>query len=553
MKYTRLNVLRRLLKYIRVPVCLMILRSLISVLSSLISMVQPYINKILVDEVMTEGQIKLLLYIIPALVILHIFTAVTSYWGMITSNRFSYGITLTVKRKIFEKILARDISQARSFDVGIMTNNIKKDSGTVSAFLWSHVAGRIVSAVTGSVYFCLMLSISLPLTVLSVTVLPVCYMVSKFIGKNFDKVVSKRHIVSAELSTYMFDSVRNWKDIKCNTLESDSCDIYTTKISPEKELNSSWMKYFSLENFFYKIKGSFVMQVMMYFAGGLLILYDKLSLGDVLMFMSYMGAFSGIFDGFMYQISDFLSQKSVFDRLFSIFEEPEYVAKKDFPNDTDIILDKVNFTYDTAEYQVLTDVCCMFEYGKKYLVTGKSGAGKSTLARILLGLNAPNSGVLSAGGIAYDEIDSGSRMKHIGAVTQDNMFFNLSIRENLTFVKPDATENELYEALRSASLEEFVESLPLKLDTIIGERGVKLSGGQKQRLAMARLILHAPQIVILDEPSSALDSISENEVFDGVYTHFRDNTIIVISHKPLAGYKHDTVLRVQTGGKVSLK
>ncbi len=551
-KYTRLNVLRRLVRYVKVPVGLMVLRSLVSVLTGLTSMVSPYVNKLLVDDVMTGGRIDALLYIIPTMIVLHVLGGVMSYLGMITSNRFSGGITLAVKSKIFERILARDISEIGASDVGVMTNNIKKDAGAVSDFLWVHVAGRIVSAVTGVVYLCLMISISLLLTVLSVAVLPVCYAVSKHIGKKYEKIIRERHAVSSDLNTYMFDSVRNWRDIKCNTLEADACDIYIKKTSPEKKLNSSWMKYFSLENFFYKIKGSFVMQVMMYFAGGLLIFYGALSLGDVLMFMSYMGAFSGIFDGFIHQMSDFLAQKSVFDRLFAIFEEPEYVEGKAFPDEADIMLDEVSFAYDTTGRSVLTDICCTFEYGKKYLITGKSGAGKSTLAGVLLGFYKPKGGRLLAGDVPYGEIDGRSRMKHVGAVKQDNVFFNLSVRENLTFVRPDATDSELYSVLRAVSLEEFIESLPMKLDTIIGERGVKLSGGQKQRLVVARLMLHAPQTVILDEPSSSLDSISESEVFDGLYDCFGDCTMIVISHKPLAGYKHDAELRVQTSGQITL-
>ena len=119
------------------------------------------------------------------------------------------------------------------------------------------------------------------------------------------------------------------------------------------------------------------------------------------------------------------------------------------------------------------------------------------------------------------------------------MFFNLSIRENLQLIAPKATEEDLVNALKAACLYDFVDSLPQKLDTVIGERGVKLSGGQKQRLAIARMILHDPQIVILDEATSALDSVVESEVFCNLSEIFRNNTMIVISHKPLVSFKND--------------
>ena len=128
---------------------------------------------------------------------------------------------------------------------------------------------------------------------------------------------------------------------------------------------------------------------------------------------------------------------------------------------------------------------------------------------------------------------------------QENMFFNLSIRENLQLIAPEASEEDLISALKAACLYDFVDSLPQKIDTVIGERGVKLSGGQKQRLAIARLILHNPQISILDEATSALDSIVESEILDNLSKIFGDRTMIVISHKPLVNFKKDETYLVE--------
>ena len=127
----------------------------------------------------------------------------------------------------------------------------------------------------------------------------------------------------------------------------------------------------------------------------------------------------------------------------------------------------------------------------------------------------------------------------MGTVMQENMFFNLSIRENLQLIAPEASEEDLISALKAACLYDFVDSLPQKIDTVIGERGVKLSGGQKQRLAIARLILHNPQIIILDEATSALDSIVESDILYNLSDIFEGKTMIVISHKPLANYSAD--------------
>ena len=127
---------------------------------------------------------------------------------------------------------------------------------------------------------------------------------------------------------------------------------------------------------------------------------------------------------------------------------------------------------------------------------------------------------------------------------QENMFFNLSIRENLQLIASEATDDDLISTLKAACLYDFVDSLPQKIDTVIGERGVKLSGGQKQRLAIARLILHDPQIIILDEATSALDSIVESEILDNLSNIFKDRTMIVISHKPLVNFNKDEIFGV---------
>ena len=131
---------------------------------------------------------------------------------------------------------------------------------------------------------------------------------------------------------------------------------------------------------------------------------------------------------------------------------------------------------------------------------------------------------------------------------QDNMFFNLSIRENLELIAPEASGEEIIAALKAAALYDFVESLPDQMDTLIGERGIKLSGGQKQRLAIARLILQNPQIVILDEATSALDSIVESEIMDNLSEIFKGRTMIVISHKPLVNFRQDETYLVEDRG-----
>ena len=438
-----------------------------------------------------------------------------------------------------QKFLDRDISAATGKEIGKQSNNIEQDSGAVTSFLSSHIVGFITSIIIAATYMALMISINLWLGLLSVILLPLTIWFSNLIGNKYNVVNKENYEIKSKTQTHLFDTVQKWREIKTNTLEDQFSNEYDERLEPERVLNNKWMFYYALRDFFYGIKTQFVLKVLIYFVGGLFVISKDISIGELLMFISFMGSMESSLDSIMKSKTDFLSQKSVFERLFSILDEPEPIKGFDCPENATVYLKDIDFAYGEGGDNVLEHVSCEFMSGKKYLLVGKSGEGKSTLIKLLLGLNKPKSGQLLFENEDISYIDSHSLLKNVGAVMQENMFFNLSIRENLQLIAPEATEDDLISALKAACLYDFVDSLPQKIDTVIGERGVKLSGGQKQRLAIARLILHNPQIIILDEATSALDSIVESEILNNLIKLFGDRTMIVISHKPLVNFKKD--------------
>ena len=391
----------------------------------------------------------------------------------------------------------------------------------------------------------LMTSINLWLGLLSVILLPLTIGFSNLIGNKYNAVNKENYEVKSKTQTHLFDTVQKWREIKTNTLENQFSNEYDERLEPERGLNNKWMFYFALRDFFYGIKTQFILKVLIYFVGGLFVISKDISIGELLMFISFMGSMESSLDSIMKSKTDFLSQKAVFERLFGILDEPEPIKGLDCPENATVYLKDIDFAYGEGSDNVLEHASCEFISGKKYLIVGKSGEGKSTLIKLLIGLNKPKIGQLLFGNEDISYIDSHSLLKNVGTVMQENMFFNLSIRENLQLIAPEATEDDLISALKAACLYDFVDSLPQKIDTVIGERGVKLSGGQKQRLAIARLILHNPQIIILDEATSALDSIVESEILDNLSNIFSDRTMIVISHKPLVNFKKDETYLVE--------
>ena len=545
MKYTRKNIYRHLKAYISFSKKLMLISGLLTLLVTAVSLISPYLYKILVDDVMTAGNIKLLYIVIPAMIGVYLIQLILSGIRTYVNKKFSYGTTLETKNRLMQKFLARSISSESGKEIGTQSNNLEQDSGAVHTFLSSYVVGFITSYIIAAIYMALMLSINLWLGLLSVILLPLTLWFSQMIGNQYNAVNKESYEVKSRTKTHLFDTVQKWRDIKTNTLEDQFSAEYDERLEPERKLNNKWMFYYALRDFFYEIKTQFVLKVLIYFVGGLFVISKDISIGELLMFISFMGSMESALDSIMKFKTDFLGQKAVFDRLFKILDEPDPTQGKDCPENVTIHLRNIDFTYEETENKVLEKVSCEFRCGKKYLLIGKSGEGKSTLIKLLLGLNKQQDGQLLFEDTDIDDSDSHSLLENMGAVMQENMFFNLSIRENLQLIAPEATEEDLISALKAACLYDFVESLPQKIDTVIGERGVKLSGGQKQRLAITRLILHNPQIIILDEATSALDSIVESEILDNLSDIFKDRTMIVISHKPLVNFRKDETYLVE--------
>ena len=539
MKYTRENIYRHFNQRVAFSKRGMLVCAVMALLMTGVSLIMPYLYKILVDEVMTEGRIRLLYTIIPAMIVVYISKAALSALNTYVSKKFVYQTNLETKKQLMTKLLSKSLPQISEADVGAQSNNIESDSAAASTFLSKHVVGFITSFIITVIYMVMMLAINLWLGLISVILLPLSLWVSHIIGQKFNVINRKTYEVQSKTKTYVFDTVQKWREIKSNTLEGQFADRYDRMLEPERKLNSKWMIYYALRDFFYLLKDEFVMKVLLYFIGGLFVLSKEISIGYLLIFISYMEGMSNSLDAIMQSKTDFLGQKAQFDRVFAILDEPVQKEGEKCPDKAVIALKNIDFAYSGTENKVFENLSCEFLYGKKYLIVGKSGEGKSTLIKMLLGINQPQKGCLTFNGVPISRINSSSLLQNVGVVMQDNAFFNLSIRENLLLLSPDATEDELYGALKIACLDSFVDSLPQKLDTVIGERGVKLSGGQKQRLAIARLILHNPQIVIFDEATSALDSVVESQIISSLNVTFKDKTMIVISHKPLVNYRED--------------
>ena len=293
--------------------------------------------------------------------------------------------------------------------------------------------------------------------------------------------------------------------------------------------------------------------MLLYLVGGILIMrYDSsLSVGDITVLVALLGRMYGPVNSLLNIQVEWIRSMAMFTRIFEYYDmKPEIEEKADAKELKDargeIEFKHVGFSYD-GERQILQDISFTLHSGDCIAIVGPSGSGKSTIVNLIPRLWDPTSGSVTFDGTDVRDYTLHSLRDEIGVVTQETYLFNGTIRENLRYAKPDATEEEMIRACRQANIYDFIEKQPEGLDTVVGNRGLKLSGGEKQRISIARALLKDPALLIFDEATSALDSISEAAIQAAINPLIEARTSILIAHRLSTILAADEILVVRDG------
>ena len=248
---------------------------------------------------------------------------------------------------------------------------------------------------------------------------------------------------------------------------------------------------------------------------------------------------------------DFIRSLALFARIFEYLDRPHEIENPANPQKPDLSntcveFNNVRFSYE-KDKEILKGVSFNVPKGKMYAIVGTSGAGKSTIIGMIPRLYDAIEGEVKVAGVNVKKFDLSYLRTNIGIVTQDTYLFNGTIMENLLYAKPNATKEEIENACRVANIYDFIMSLPAKFETVVGNRGLKLSGGEKQRMSIARVVLKDPKILILDEATSSLDSISENLISDALGNIMKGRTSIVIAHRLSTVIAADKIMVIENG------
>ena len=293
--------------------------------------------------------------------------------------------------------------------------------------------------------------------------------------------------------------------------------------------------------------------MLIYLIGGILMMrYDaSLTVGDITVLVALLGKMYMPVNSLLNIQVDWIRSMSMFTRIFEYFDIPPEITNAPdavVPDQVsgEVVFSHVSFAYEEPR-RILKDISFTLHAGKSIAIVGPSGSGKSTIINLIPRLYDVSEGSVTFDGIDVRRLDLSFLRRQVGVVSQETYLFNGTIRENLLYAKPDATEPEMVEALKKANIWEFVEKQELGLDTQVGNRGLKLSGGEKQRISIARILLKNPTIFIFDEATSALDSISEKKIQEAIDPIVQSRTSILIAHRLSTILAADEILVVKDG------
>lgn len=495
--------------------------------------------------------IQYTLYFVVSIVI--ITALLKNFFNYLAANQSTIlrnGVLTDLREKLYHKIIHLPVSYYSDQRKGDVMTKMLGDLGEVQNSFFQIFELIVRDPVTILFSLISMLIISVKLTLFVFGFIPISGFIISRIGKSLKAKSEKAQAEQGFFISTLDETLTGLKVVKSYNAEPIFIKKFNDSIYRMLKLSTSIARKNNLASPMSEFLGIITIATLLIF-GGYLTLIDK-SL-DAENFIGYIALAYTILtpakaiSKASYQVKSGLAAA---ERVFTLLEQENVVVNKPdaFVKDTfekGISVKNINFAYQ--EENVLKNFSFEVEKGKTIALVGQSGSGKSTIANLLTRFYDINDGSIQVDGVEVKDWDMHALRGLIGLVTQDSILFNDSIKNNLLIGKPDATDDEIIEALKIANAYEFVVTLPNGIHTNIGDAGGKLSGGQKQRLSIARAVLKNPPIMILDEATSALDTESEKLVQDALEKMMQNRTSIVIAHRLSTIQKADNIIVMQKG------
>ena len=443
-----------------------------------------------------------------------------------------------MRKDVYKKMIMMPMNFFANRRVGELSSRISADLTQIQDAVTGMLAEILRGLLTLIIGIGLILYLSPQLTAVMLSVLPVIVVAGVIFGKTIRKLSRNTQDQLADSNIIVQETLQGISNVKSFTNEWYEAGRYTRSLQEVVKLAVSNGRFRGLFVSF-MLLSIFGTIILVVWYGTTLMQAGSLTFGDLTAFVVYTAFVGGSMAGFADLYSSLQKTLGATQRVREILlDSNEPVAITDEPVEEKnklhgaVTFNQVAFNYPSrTEVQVLKDVSISAAPGEQIAIVGPSGAGKSTIAALLLRFYQPDAGQLLFDGKPAGDIPLSQLRKQIALVPQDVLLFGGSIRENIAYGKPNATQTEIEDAARKANAHDFIISFPEGYDTIVGERGIKLSGGQRQRIAIARAILKDPVILVLDEATSSLDSASESLVQEALDNLMKNRTSFVIAHR----------------------
>jgi len=454
----------------------------------------------------------------------------------------TYNHLIKLPLRFFEKHRVGELNSRISSDISLLQETL---TSTLAEFI------RQIIIITGGIT--LLAFTSWKLTLFMLAIIPGVMLLAVFFGRFVRKFSKQVQAEVAKSNTIVEETLQGIQIVKTYTNEFFEIDRYRTRT---REIAAIGMKSGKYRGAFsaFMILGLFGAMVAVIWKGASLMSSGVIDAGELFSFVIYSGFIGGTIGGLANVFTEIQKFLGATEELFEILnEKEENLIESGHMGENEIISGKITFVNLSFSYpsrpdeKVLKNINLTIPRNKMVAIVGSSGAGKSTIASLMLRLHEPTSGDIIFDSRNSRDFSLSSLRSQIGLVPQDVFLFGGSIRENIAYGKPGASEEDILEAAEKANAMEFIGRFPGKLDTIVGERGTQLSGGQRQRIAIARAVLKNPRILILDEATSSLDSESERLVQDALEKLLVGRTSIVIAHRLSTIRKANMILVIENG------
>lgn len=520
------------------------------VISRLASLVLPGASKYLMDEVIAEGDMQMLKTLVLVVMAAIVVQSITSFALTRILSVEAQHLISQLRVKVHRQIIYLPIRFFDNSKSGELVSRIMTDVEGVRNLVGTGLVQLFGGILTAIISLVLLINISPMMTLYVLVPVSIFGVISMKAFGYIRPIFRERGKINAEVTGRLTETLGGVRVIKGFNAEKQEVKTFEDGVEKlflniKKSLTSTSLVT-SSATFLLGLASTGIMGI-----GGYMIIEGEITLGDFLAFTLYLGFMIAP----IVQMSNIGSQLTEafagLDRMEEIMnmkpEDDGTVRNIRIPRiNGDVAFQNVNFAYEEEKY-VLQDINFTARAGSVTALVGTSGSGKSTIAGLAASFLTPNHGTILIDGQDLAKVSLESYRSQLGVVLQDDFLFEGTIRENILFPRPDATEVQLQEAVKAAHVHEFTDRFEKGLGTTIGERGVKLSGGQKQRIAIARAILADPRILILDEATSNLDTESESYIQESLARLMKGRTSFVIAHRLSTIRKADQILVIENG------